>query len=355
MRWSGSCGRREAGGRSKAYSPCACRRFSSRRSGPRSPLRRWPTARASTLSSSAGRLRVGTTGDYRPFTALDKATGRLFRLRHRHGASAGQGARGFGRVCRQRPGAAWPRGSRKAASTSPWAASRSRSTGRRSVSSRRPTMRDGKTPIARCADQEKFQTLADIDRPGVKVIANPGGTNDVSTARACTRPTSSSIRTISTIFDQLASGDADVMITDASETRFQAEAASRRALRHPSRQAVRFRREGLLDAPRPGLEGLRRPVAASHAGERRIRRALRQVVPLTETGSGNGFGRPDEPPDLLSRFNDRLASHFLKSRHSALQPARPDRGMNLAPVRGEHARDDGAGATSTRDPPHITR
>ena len=37
-----------------------------------------------------------------------------------------------------------------------------------------PTMRDGKTPIARCADEEKFQTLAEIDRPGVKVIANPG-------------------------------------------------------------------------------------------------------------------------------------------------------------------------------------
>ena len=51
-----------------------------------------------------------------------------------------------------------------------------------------------------------------------------------------------------TIFDRLAEGDADVMITDASGTRFQEKL-------HPnvlSRQAVR--REGLLDAPRPALK-----------------------------------------------------------------------------------------------------
>jgi len=41
-----------------------------------------------------------------------------------------------------------------------------------------PYMRDDKTPIARCADEKKFQTLSEIDGPGVKVIANPGGTNE---------------------------------------------------------------------------------------------------------------------------------------------------------------------------------
>src|SRR5271163_1418694 len=45
---------------------------------------------------------------------------------------------------------------------------------------------------------------------------------------------------------------------------------------------VRFRREGVLDAPQPGPEGLPRPVAASHERGRRIRRALRQVAPLIE-------------------------------------------------------------------------
>ena len=41
-----------------------------------------------------------------------------------------------------------------------------------------PVMRVGKSPIARCADKDRFATLAEIDRPGVRVIVNPGGTNE---------------------------------------------------------------------------------------------------------------------------------------------------------------------------------
>jgi cyclohexadienyl dehydratase len=41
-----------------------------------------------------------------------------------------------------------------------------------------PVMASGKAAIARCADVSKYQTLAAIDRPGVRVIANPGGTNE---------------------------------------------------------------------------------------------------------------------------------------------------------------------------------
>ena len=33
-----------------------------------------------------------------------------------------------------------------------------------------PVMRDGKTPIARCADAGKYQTIADIDKSGTRVI-----------------------------------------------------------------------------------------------------------------------------------------------------------------------------------------
>ena len=39
-------------------------------------------------------------------------------------------------------------------------------------------MREGKTPIARCADKGKDETIADIDKPGMRVIVNPGGTNE---------------------------------------------------------------------------------------------------------------------------------------------------------------------------------
>jgi len=84
-----------------------------------------------------------------------------------------------------------------------------------------PVMREGKTPIARCADKDKYQTIADIDRPGTRVIVNPGGTNE-RFARANIK--SAEIRTYDdnvTIFDEIANGNADLMMTDASETRYQ--------------------------------------------------------------------------------------------------------------------------------------
>jgi cyclohexadienyl dehydratase len=165
-------------------------------------------------------LRIGTTGDYRPFTALDKSSGEYSgfdidlarslgqalgakvefvpttwgtlardpakrRLRHRHGRRLGD-----------------PRPEKIGFFSAPY-------------------LREGKTPIARCPDQAKYQTLADIDRPGVRVIANQGGTNErfdrahLHAAEIVLYPDNL------TIFDQLAKGDADVMITDASETRFQ--------------------------------------------------------------------------------------------------------------------------------------
>ena len=36
-----------------------------------------------------------------------------------------------------------------------------------------PTCVNGKAPIARCEDEAKFQTIEDIDQPGVTVIVNP--------------------------------------------------------------------------------------------------------------------------------------------------------------------------------------
>ena len=39
-----------------------------------------------------------------------------------------------------------------------------------------PIMREGEAPISRCGETEKFDTLAEIDEPGVRVVVNPGGT-----------------------------------------------------------------------------------------------------------------------------------------------------------------------------------
>jgi cyclohexadienyl dehydratase len=84
-----------------------------------------------------------------------------------------------------------------------------------------PVMWSGKTPIVRCADQDKYATLESIDKPEVRVITNPGGTNEkfdranLHAANLIVFPDNTRI------FDEVAAGRADVMITDAIETRVQ--------------------------------------------------------------------------------------------------------------------------------------
>jgi len=165
-------------------------------------------------------LKVGTTGDYRPFTALDRTSGEYSGFDVDLARSLGKalGAKvefvptTWGALAHDLEGGAFDI-----------------AMGGVSVTLDRqkkgffsaPYLREGKMPIARCGDQTKYQTLADIDRPGVRVLANPGGTNErfdqahLHAADIVAYPDNL------TIFDRLAEGDADVMITDASETRFE--------------------------------------------------------------------------------------------------------------------------------------
>jgi cyclohexadienyl dehydratase len=84
-----------------------------------------------------------------------------------------------------------------------------------------PILQDGKTPITRCENAAKFTTLSEIDRPGVRVITPPGGTNEAFD-RAHLRHASIIVFPDNTrIFDELVAGLADLMITDATETRLQ--------------------------------------------------------------------------------------------------------------------------------------
>jgi cyclohexadienyl dehydratase len=169
---------------------------------------------------SAQVLRVGTTGDYRPFTALDKATGSYSGFDVDMARALGEA---LGVKVTIVP-TAWPNLTHDLA-----AGAFDIAMGGVSITLDRqkvgffsePYLRDGKTPIARCVDAQKYQTLADIDRPGVRVIVNPGGTNErfdrahLQEARIVVQPDNTAI------FDTLAGGGADVMITDASETRLQ--------------------------------------------------------------------------------------------------------------------------------------
>jgi cyclohexadienyl dehydratase len=81
-----------------------------------------------------------------------------------------------------------------------------------------PYLASGKTPIARCADEARYQSLADIDRAGVRLIVNPGGTNERFARAALKQATIVVFDDNRAIFDQLLAGRADVMITDAIET-----------------------------------------------------------------------------------------------------------------------------------------
>lgn len=92
-------------------------------------------------------------------------------------------------------------------------------------------MSSGKVPITQDASAHRFTTLEAINQPGVRVIENPGGTNEKFAREHFPLATLTIWSDNATIFDELAAGHADVMITDAIEARYQ-------AARRPGLEAV---------------------------------------------------------------------------------------------------------------------
>lgn len=84
-----------------------------------------------------------------------------------------------------------------------------------------PYLVNGKAPIARCADKEKFQTIKDIDKPGVTVIVNPGGTNERFVRQNLKDAKIEVYPDNVTIFDQVLQGKADLMVAESIETKVQ--------------------------------------------------------------------------------------------------------------------------------------
>jgi cyclohexadienyl dehydratase len=79
----------------------------------------------------------------------------------------------------------------------------------------------GKTLIARCGERMRFDTPDELDQPGVRVIVNPGGTNEryvrehVRRAQVIVHPDNRGV------FAEIAAGRADVMVTDDVEAELQ--------------------------------------------------------------------------------------------------------------------------------------
>jgi len=81
---------------------------------------------------------------------------------------------------------------------------------------------DGKRPIARCADRDRFTTLAAIDQPGVRAVVNPGGSNEAFAHANLHNATLTVFPDNKTIFGEIIAGRQDVMITDGVEVDHQA-------------------------------------------------------------------------------------------------------------------------------------
>lgn len=180
-----------------------------------------PARAQSALSEilSRGTLRVGLTGDYRPFSIKD-ADGHFSGLDVDEAEAL---AKGMGVKLEIVP-TAWP-----TLMADLLAHKYDVAMGGITVTLDRaktayfssPVMRSGKTPIARCADKGKFDTLEQIDQPGVKVIVNPGGTNERFAKAHLHQAELIMFPNNATIFEEIVAGHADVMMTDAVETRLQ--------------------------------------------------------------------------------------------------------------------------------------
>ena len=80
----------------------------------------------------------------------------------------------------------------------------------------------GKTLLARCADRERFDTPLGLDRPGVRVIVNPGGTNERYVREHVHQAQILVYADNRGVFAEIAAGRADVMVTDDVEAELQA-------------------------------------------------------------------------------------------------------------------------------------
>lgn len=81
-----------------------------------------------------------------------------------------------------------------------------------------PLLEEGKTPITLCENVEKYDTVEEINQPGVRSITPIGGTNEKFAEEHYPDGEIIQFENNNAIFDEIIAGRADVMTTDASET-----------------------------------------------------------------------------------------------------------------------------------------
>ena len=182
-----------------------------------------PVAPVSVLDTviARGEVKVCSTGDYRPFTYLDPATGRWDGIDI---DMAGDLAKRLGVRLTLVP-TTWSTLMDDLGNTCDLAMggiSVTTDRAKRAFFSESYVV-DGKTPITRCENVARFQTVEQIDQPGVRAVVNPGGTNEQFADANLKQATIVRHPDNNTIFDEILAGRADLMITDATETRWQSQ------------------------------------------------------------------------------------------------------------------------------------
>jgi len=179
------------------------------------------TAQAQTISRldlmvQRGTLRVGTTGDFKPFSYLNPATNEY----EGHDIDAAKLLAESLGVKVEFVKTTWPTLLRDLQDNTYDVAmcGITRNLVRqRAAALTHPYINVGKSPLIRTADRQRFRTLADIDQAGVKIGVNPGGTNERFVRANIKNATVVVIERNLSIPEKIVAGEVDVMITDNVE------------------------------------------------------------------------------------------------------------------------------------------
>lgn len=167
-----------------------------------------------------GVLRVGLSGDYRPFSMQDKATNQYsgIDVEMANSLAAALGVRLVIVPTTWRDLIADVNNGQFDIGMGGITITLDR---QRSVFFSTPVMRSGKAAIVHCSARSRFSNLPAIDRAGVRVMVNPGGTNEkfvranLKNAQIIVFPDNNRI------FEEVVGGRADVVIADVVEVRLQ--------------------------------------------------------------------------------------------------------------------------------------
>ena len=113
----------------------------------------------------------------------------------------------------------------------------------------KPYMRYGKLLMIRSADREKFKTLADLDKPGLKIAYNKGGLNDRFAHTEFTQATPTGYPSNQLATADLLAGKVDAQVQDSTAAVYMARlnpalaAMSPENVFHPVHVAILLRRE----------------------------------------------------------------------------------------------------------------